>query len=36
MSEKMIDQKPRIALANDLKIPFEYLDRIPQEVSDKL
>jgi len=36
MPEKMLDQKLRTALGNDLKISFEYLDRVPQEVSGKL
>jgi phenylacetate-CoA ligase len=35
-SEKMLDQKLRTALGNDMKITFEYLDRIPREVSGKL
>jgi phenylacetate-CoA ligase len=35
-SEKMLDQKLRTALGNDMRISFEYLDRIPREVSGKL
>ncbi len=35
-SEKMLEQKLRTALGNDMKITFEYLDRIPREVSGKL
>jgi len=35
-SEKILDQKLRTALGNDMKISFEYLDRIPREVSGKL
>ncbi len=35
-SERILDQKLRTALGNDMKISFEYLDRIPREVSGKL
>ena len=35
-SEKLLDQKLRTALGNDVRITFEYLDRIPREVSGKL
>ena len=35
-SEKMLDQKLRTALGNEMRITFEYLDRIPREVSGKL
>jgi len=35
-SEKILDQKLRTALGNEMRITFEYLDRIPREVSGKL
>jgi len=36
ITEKMLDKKLRTALGNDMKITFEYLDRIPRESSGKL
>lgn len=35
-SEKILEQKLRTALGDDMKINFEYLERIPREVSGKL
>jgi len=35
-SEKTLDSKLRTALGNEMKITFEYLDRIPREASGKL
>ena len=36
ITEKMLDKKLRTALGEDMKITFEYLDRIPREKSGKL
>ncbi len=35
-SEKMLDGKMRTALGDDIKIEFEYLEKIPRETSGKL
>ena len=35
-SEKMLESKLRTSLGNEVKISFEYLDRIPREPSGKL
>ncbi len=35
-TEKMLDKKLRTALGEDMKITFQYLDRIPREKSGKL
>jgi hypothetical protein len=35
-SERLLDQKLRTALGEEMKISFEYLERIPREVSGKL
>ena len=35
-SEKMLENKLRTALSNDVQITFEYLERIPRERSGKL
>jgi phenylacetate-CoA ligase len=35
-SEAQLDRKLRTALGDEMKITFEYLERIPREVSGKL
>jgi hypothetical protein len=35
-TERMLDKKLRTALGEEMKITFEYLERIPREASGKL